>query len=69
MLKQCIALVGLIGLAACSTSLDGTYVARDYTGSLDGCPGLTGVSAIYSQTAAGLPVRCGPQAEAPVTYR
>lgn len=69
MLKHSIALSGLISLSACIGGLEGDYVTREYTGTLGGCPGLTGVSAIYSQTAPGLPVRCGPQAETPVTYQ
>ncbi|MEL6641552.1 MAG: hypothetical protein AAFP98_09615 [Pseudomonadota bacterium] len=69
MLKTMIALTSLICLNGCATDIDGPAVTRDYTGSLHGCAGLTGVSAIYSATAPGFPVRCGPQSVLPVTYR
>ena len=69
MLKHCIALIGLLGLTACNGLVETNYATREYSGHVGGCPGLTGVSAIYSQSASGLPVRCGPQAAAPVTYR
>jgi len=33
------------------------------------CPGLTGVSAEYSRSTGGLPYRCGPQTQSPITYQ
>lgn len=68
MLKPMLALFALVSLTACM-DLDGTQVTREYTGSLGGCAGLTGISAQYSQSVAGLPVRCGPQAASPVTFQ
>lgn len=68
MLKSTFAILALLSTAACM-DVDGGTVTRAYTGSLNGCPGLTGVSAIYSHSAPGLPVRCGPQTVSPVTYR
>ena len=69
MLKHLFALTALSLVTACMSSIEDVSVTRDYTGSLSGCPGVTGISAQYSQAAAGLPVRCGPQSAAPVTYR
>lgn len=69
MLKKLIALSALTLATACVAPGENVAVTRDFTGSLTGCPGVTGVSAIYSQSAAGLPVRCGPQTVSPVTYR
>ena len=68
MLKPTLALLALVSVTACM-DVDGAQATREYTGTLSGCPGLTGVSAQYSQSVAGLPVRCGPQAEAPVTFQ
>lgn len=68
MFKPMLATLALVSLSACM-DLDGAQVTREYTGSLNGCAGLTGVSAQYSQTVAGLPVRCGPQTASPVTFR
>lgn len=69
MLKPMLAALALLSTTACMDLDSGPQVTRDYTGSFVGCPGLTAVSAQYSQSVAGLPVRCGPQVEAPVTYR
>lgn len=69
MLKSIVVLSSLLLATACMSPAEDVSVTRDYTGSLNGCPGLTGVSAIYSNTAPGLPVRCGPQSVSPVTYR
>jgi len=66
--KLILAPLALLSLTACM-STQGPQVSRDYIGSVDVCPGLTGVSAIYSRSAPGLPVRCGPQTVSPVTYR
>lgn len=68
MFKPALAALALISTTACM-DVESIGVTRDYTGSLNGCPGLTGVSAIYSQSAPGLPVRCGPQTVSPITYR
>lgn len=68
MFKPMLALVALVSMSACM-DVDGAQVTREYTGSLGGCAGLTGVSAQYSQSVAGLPVRCGPQTASPVTFR
>ena len=68
MLKSMLALLALVSTTACMGG-GGAEVIRENTGSLNGCAGLTGVSAQYSQTIAGLPVRCGPQSASPVTYR
>jgi len=68
MFKPMLATLALVSLSACM-DLDGAQVTRELTGSLNGCAGLTGVSAQYSQSVAGLPVRCGPQAASPVTFR
>lgn len=70
MLKITLSALALVSTAACMGAVDGEdTVSRNYAGSLNGCPGLTGVSAIYSQSAPGLPVRCGPQTASPVTFR
>ncbi len=69
MFKKIAALTSLTFAAACMAPMEDVSVTRDFTGTIGPCPGLTGVSAIYSQTAPGLPVRCGPQSEAPVTHR
>lgn len=66
--KLILATLVMLSATACAT-FEGPQVSRDYTGSVNGCPGLTGVSAIYSRSAPGLPVRCGPQTVSPVTYR
>ncbi|MEO9865944.1 MAG: hypothetical protein ABJO29_05250 [Yoonia sp.] len=68
MLKPMLALLTLAATTACM-DVDGADVSRNYTGSLNGCPGLTGISAQYSQSVAGMPVRCGPQSASPVTFR
>ena len=68
MFKPTLAILALMSATACM-DIDGAQVSRDYSGSLGGCSGLTGVSAQYSQSVAGLPVRCGPQSESPVTFR
>jgi len=68
MLKSSLTLLALISATACA-SVDEPQVTRNYTGTLVGCPGLTGVSAQYSQPIAGLPVRCGPQKVSPISYR
>ena len=68
MLKSTLALITLLSAAACM-SIDSPQVTRQYTGSMISCPGVSGVSAQYLQPVAGLPVRCGPQTQAPVTYR
>ena len=68
MFKPMLALLALVSVTACM-DVDGAEVTREYTGSLSGCAGLTGISAQYSQSVAGLPVRCGPQTVSPVTFR
>ena len=68
MFKPTLVLFALLSAAACM-DVDGAQVTREYTGSLSGCAGLTGISAQYSQSVAGLPVRCGPQAVSPVTFQ
>jgi len=68
MLKSMLAFLALVSTSACMGG-GGAEVTRENTGSFNGCAGLTGVSAQYSQTIAGLPVRCGPQSASPVTYR
>lgn len=68
MLKPMLALLTLAATTACM-DVDRADVSRNYTGSLNGCPGLTGISAQYSQSVAGMPVRCGPQSDSPVTFR
>ena len=68
MFKIMFALLAFISMTAC-LGLDQAEVTRDYTGSLTGCAGRTGVSAQYSQSVAGMPVRCGPQSVLPVTLR
>lgn len=68
MLKPMLALLALAATTACM-DVDGADVSRNYTGSLNGCPGLTGISAQYTQSVAGLPVRCGPQSASPVTFQ
>ena len=68
MFRPALALFALLSAAACA-DVDGVGVTRAYTGSLSGCPGLTGVSALYSRPVNDLPVRCGPQAAHPVTFR
>jgi hypothetical protein len=68
MFKPMLALLALTATTACM-DMDGADVSRNYTGSLNGCPGLTGISAQYSQTVAGLPVRCGPQSVSPISLR
>lgn len=68
MFKPMLALLALVSMTACM-DVDGAEVTREFTGSLSGCAGLTGISAQYSQSVAGLPVRCGPQAASPVTLR
>ena len=68
MFKPTLALFALLSLTACM-DMDGAQVTREYTGSVSGCSGLTGISAQYSQSVAGLPVRCGPQSASPVTFR
>lgn len=67
-MKLTFAALALLSAAACMGT-DGPQVTRDHTGSVTSCPGLTGVSAMYSQSVNGLPVRCGPQSVTPVTYR
>ena len=44
-------------------------VTLNKTETMTSCPGLTGVSAQYSRSVAGLPFRCGPQTQHPVTYK
>lgn len=68
MLKQTIFVLSALSLTACVGA--GTETA-DFAkpGTLSACPGLTGVSAQYSLPVAGLPVRCGPQSEVPVTFQ
>jgi hypothetical protein len=58
-----------LALTTACMGTSGVETTQKYSGSLTGCPGVTGVSATYSQTVAGLPVRCGPQNVLPVTYR
>lgn len=68
MFKPTLALFALLSVTACM-DVDGAQVTREYSGSSSGCPGLTGISAQYSQSVAGFPVRCGPQTVSPVTFR
>ena len=68
MFKPALALVALLTATACM-GIDGIQVSQNHSGSLNGCAGITGVSAQYSQSVAGLPVRCGPQTVSPVTFR
>ena len=68
MFKPALAALAILSTAACMY-VDGVGVTREYTGSMNGCPGLTGISAQYSQAVNGLPVRCGPQTVSPVTFR
>lgn len=67
MIKQTILVLSTLSLTACVGA--GTETADfDKPGTLTACPGLTGVSAQYSVPVAGLPVRCGPQTQFPITY-
>jgi hypothetical protein len=68
MIKQTILVLSALSLTACVGA--GTETANfSKPGTQAACPGLTGVSAQYSVPIAGLPVRCGPQAEFPITYQ
>ncbi len=61
-----LSLSACVGAGAAPTTQD---VTLSKTETMTSCPGLTGVSAQYSVSVAGLPYRCGPQTELPVTYR
>lgn len=68
MSKQFLLVLSALSLTACVGA--GTETANlAKPGTLTACPGLTGVSAQYSVAVAGLPVRCGPQSEVPVTLQ
>lgn len=68
MIKQSILVLSALTLTACVGS--GTETANfDKPSTQAACPGLTGVSAQYSVQIAGMPVRCGPQTESPVTFQ
>jgi len=72
MMKSAILVLSALSLSACvGTSVDTTAqdvtLAKDET--MTTCPGLTGVSAEYSRSVGGMPFRCGPQTENPVTYK
>jgi hypothetical protein len=69
MIKQSILVLSALTLTACVGS--GTETANfDKPSTLQAaCPGLTAVSAQYSVAIPGLPVRCGPQSEVPVTFQ
>jgi hypothetical protein len=68
MFKLIFTAIPLVFAVAC-VGTSNQVTTQKYSGSLSGCPGVTGVSAAYSHSVAGLPVRCGPQAVAPVSYR
>ena len=68
MLKQFLLVLSALSMTACVGA--GTQTATlAKPGTVTSCPGLTGVSAQYSVPVAGLPVRCGPQTELPVTLQ
>ncbi len=67
MFKITFAAIALLSTTACMGTSSQT-VSTKMTSLVDGCPHYTGVSREYSRTAPGLPVRCGPQSELPVTY-
>ncbi|MBB5722395.1 hypothetical protein FHS72_002021 [Loktanella ponticola] len=67
MFKPMLVLIALTATTACMNTEGATQVSRNHTGHVSSCPGLTGVSAQYSQPVAGLPVRCGPQSASPYT--
>jgi hypothetical protein len=69
MFKPLLALIALTTTTACIGVDGGATVSRNYTGSLNGCPGVTGISAQYSRSVAGMPVRCGPQTASPVSFQ
>ena len=58
----------ILGLTAACVGSGGPTTTK-FSGSLSGCPNYTGISAEYARSAPGLPVRCGPQSDLPVTYR
>lgn len=66
MLKVTFSVIVLVSTSACLGAGGST---TKLSGSLVGCPNFTGISAQYAQSGPGLPVRCGPQRVAPVTYR
>ena len=67
MLKQSLLVLSALSLTACVGA--STETANFAKPGAVACPGLTGVSAQYSVQVAGLPVRCGPQTEVPVTFQ
>jgi len=70
MLKRSLLVLSAVSLTACvgaGTEIETANFAKQDT--VSACPGLTGVSAQYSVAVAGLPVRCGPQSEVPVTFQ
>lgn len=72
MMKPALFVLTAFALSACvgsnvqQTPQDVTFAKNE---TLTSCPGLTGVSAQYSRSVAGMPFRCGPQTQNPVTYQ
>ena len=68
MLKYSLLALSALSLTACvGAGTETANFAKQDT--VSACPGLTGVSAQYSASVAGLPVRCGPQTQVPVTFQ
>lgn len=72
MMKSALLVLCALSLTACvgtsvDTQTDAVTLGKNET--MTSCPGLTGVSAEYSRSVGGLPFRCGPQTQSPVTFK
>lgn len=70
-MKPAILVMSTLMLTACmgaSVETPAETVALGQNETLSTCPGVTGISAQYARSVEGLPYRCGPQTELPVTY-
>ncbi|MEL6641553.1 MAG: hypothetical protein AAFP98_09620 [Pseudomonadota bacterium] len=71
-MKPAFLVMSALMLSACvgtgvKTTADAVGVGKQET--MSTCPEFTGISAQYARSVEGLPFRCGPQIELPVTYK
>ena len=72
MMKPALLVFTALSLTACvGTGVDTTasHVTFNKAETISACPEFTGVSAQYAQPVEGMPFRCGPQTQSPVTYQ
>ncbi|MEL6573066.1 MAG: hypothetical protein AAFQ64_15485 [Pseudomonadota bacterium] len=72
MMKPAILVMSTLMLSACmgaSIETPAETVTLGKGETLSTCPEITGISAQYARSVEGLPFRCGPQTQSPVTYQ